>query len=70
MDKLKNLSIAMEEDEDGVLGREPSNPQGTQVPTIAVISSVEQKCGKEKKRKCLTLQCSSLLKMATVLLVR
>ena len=48
MDKLKNLCIAVEEDEDGVLGREPSNPQGTQVPTIAVISSVEQKCGKEK----------------------
>ena len=50
MDKLKNLCIAVEEDEDSVLGREPSNPQGTQVPTIAVISSVEQKCGKEKKK--------------------
>ena len=48
MDKLKNLGIAVEKDEYSVLGGKTSNPQSTQVPTITVISSIGQKCEKEK----------------------
>ena len=50
MDKLKNLGIAVEKDKDSVLGGKTSHPQGTQVPTITVISSIEQKCEKEKMK--------------------
>ena len=40
---LQNLGIAVEEDEDGVLGGETSNSQSTQAPSITVISSVGKK---------------------------
>ena len=45
---MKNLGIAVEKDKYSVPGGKTSNPQSTQVPTITVISSIEQKCEKEK----------------------
>ena len=44
---LQNLGIAVEEDEDGVLGGETSNSQSTQIPSITVIPSEGQKCAKK-----------------------
>ena len=49
-DKLKNLGIAVEKDEYSVPRGKASNPQSTQAPTITVISSIEQKCEKEKMK--------------------